>query len=261
VFGFALGPALSAVLVGPFGLAAPFVVIAAMTTAVIPVILRVDVAESTTAPQSKLALDLFGNRAFTAAVLLGAAVFLMIGTFDALWVLVLDDMGTTEWISNVGITIFALPFIFLAATGGRLAQRFGPYRFGAIGLLGGALFMFLYGQMPTGGAMLAIGIAHSIIDGLTVSSTGVAVGMVVPHDRQAGGQGVLGAVQVFTGGITAIVAGSLYDTQGRVVAYTTTAIGMALLVVVGYLLAGSARGLRGGTDLTTDPTLAEPRFT
>ena len=44
--------------------------------------------------------------------------------------------------------------------------------------------MFSYGFMPTGGAMLAVGIVHALCDGFTVSSTAVGVGMVAPAERR-----------------------------------------------------------------------------
>ena len=74
----------------------------------------------------------------------------------------------------------------------------------------GAGFMFLYGFMPTGGAMLAVGVVHALCDGFTVSSTAVGVGMVAPADRQASAQGMLGAAETLTAGITAVLAGVLY---------------------------------------------------
>ena len=64
--------------------------------------------------------------------------------------------------------------------------------------------MFLYGVMPTGGAIFAVAMVHSVFDGLTVSSTGVAVGLTVPADRQAGAQGVLGAAQAMAAGAMAV---------------------------------------------------------
>jgi MFS family permease len=149
VAGFAFGPALSAVLVGPFGIPAPFLVIAAITIVCLPVIWRVHVDESADAPRTKLALDLLRVRPVLAAVALGSGLFLMIGTFDSLWVLVLDDLGSADWVANVGITFFAVPFILFAAVGGRMAQRHGPFRIASAGLLCGALSMFLYGQMTT----------------------------------------------------------------------------------------------------------------
>ena len=39
---------------------------------------------------------------------------------------------------------------------------------------------------------------HGISDGITVSSTGVAVGLAAPRARQAGAQGMLGAAETLT---------------------------------------------------------------
>jgi hypothetical protein len=188
VGGFAMGPAISAILVGPFGIPAPFLLIAVAIVCCLPVLLRmhVDEANQDEAPQARFAFDLLRRRPYVGAVCLGAAGFVMIGTFDALWVLVLDDLETAEWIANLGITLFALPLIFLGPFGGRLAHRVGPFKVGGIGLLLGAGFMFGYGQWGSGVAMFAAAMFHSLSDGLTISSAGVAVGMVAPQERQAG---------------------------------------------------------------------------
>jgi MFS family permease len=238
VAGFAMGPALSAILVGPFGIGLPFLVIAVATVACLPVIARVKVDESARAPRARLAFDLLRIRPFAGAVMMGAAVFLMIGTFDALWALVLSDLGSADWLSNLGITIFALPLVFLGPTGGRMAQRVGPFRLATVGLLAGATFMFLYGHMPSGIAMVAVGVFHSVNDGLTVSSTGVAVGLAAPSERQAGAQGLMGGVQTLVGGLTAVAAGAIYQHAGRAAAYTCCALAMVALVVGALALVG-----------------------
>jgi MFS family permease len=253
VAGFAMGPAVSAVLVGPFGIPAPFLLIAVAIVCCLPVVLRVHVDEAgrDEAPEARFAFDLLGRRPYLGAVCLGAAGFVMIGTFDALWVLVLDDLHTADWIANLGITLFALPLIFLGSIGGRLAHRSGPFKVGGVGLLLGALFMFSYGQWASGGAMFAVAMLHSISDGFTISSAGVAVGMVAPKHRQAGAQGLLGGVQTLTGGFAALVAGALYDGSGRAVAYTACAVAMAALVAVGLVCAG-----RAVRDREAEPELA-----
>jgi hypothetical protein len=92
--------------------------------------------------------------------------------------------------------------------------------------------------------MFAIAMFHSISDGLTISSAGVAVGMVAPKLRQAGAQGLLGGVQTLIGGIAALVGGALYDGRGRAVAYTVCAVSMALLVGAGLVFAGRSIGQR-----------------
>jgi MFS family permease len=246
VAGFAAGPAVSALLVGPFGIPAPFLAIAGAALLALPFVARnARVDETAEPPRQRLAFDLLRIRPFTGAVALGCAVWLMIGAFDALWAVVLDDLDTSDWIANLGITLFALPLVILGSVGGRLAQRVGPFRVGTIGLLLGATFMLLYGLVPSGGVMFAVAMVHSLSDGLTVSSTGVAVGLVVPGERQAGAQGVLGGFQVLVAGITAIVTGALYEHAGRTVAYGVSAGMMVLLVIVGVVLAGPAWSLRG----------------
>jgi MFS family permease len=245
VAGFAMGPAVSALLVGSFGIPAPFLVIAASTALVLPLVLRTHVVETVDESAQRFAFDLLRIRPFAGAVALGSAVFLMIGAFDALWAVVLDDLEASEWLANLGITLFALPLVVFGALGGRLAQRLGPFRVGTVGLLAGAMFMFLYGVVPGAVAMFSVAMVHALNDALTVSSTGVAVGLVVPPERQAGAQGVLGGFQTLTAGVTALVIGAVYEQAGRFAAYTVTAIGMVALIGLGWSLAGPAVRARG----------------
>src|SRR4029079_3131672 len=209
VAGFALGPAISAILVGPFGIAAPFLLIAVLTVALYPLIARTHVEETTGDEERppRFAFALLRIRPYLAAVCMGSAVFMMVGAFDALWALVLDDLHASDFIANLGITLFAVPMVLFASIGGRVAQTIGPFRLGTCGLLVGAAAMFAYGHAPSGGVMLAISLVHATNDGFTVSSCGVAVGMVVPGERQASAQGLLGGVETLMAGITAIVIG------------------------------------------------------
>ncbi|MFZ8998775.1 MAG: MFS transporter [Ilumatobacteraceae bacterium] len=255
VTGFAFGPVLSALLVPSLGLSAPFLAIAAMTTCLIGLVFRVDIVETPigAAPSQRFAFDLLRNRPLVAGLMMGSAIFFMIGTFDALWAIVLDDLGSSEAVANVGITIFALPLVFFGAYGGRLAQRIGPFRLGPLGLVLGAVYMFLYGWMPTVWAMLAVAIVHAVSDGLTVTSAGVAVATAAPKERQAGAQGMLGAAETLTGGVTAQLAGALYTVGGRDLAYTVCSIVMVALAVGAYVLAGPEYRGRRPDDVPTDP--------
>jgi MFS family permease len=255
VAGFAFGPAISAVLVGPFGIAAPFLVIAAATVLCLPLIVRVHVDESDRGPgeQARFAFDLLRSRPYVGALCLGAAVFLMVGTYDALWVLVLDDLRTADWIANLGITLFALPLVVLGPWGGRLSQRVGPFRVATVGLLLGAVFMCSYGWWPSGGVMFAVAMLHSVSDGTTVSAGGVAVGMVAPAARQAGAQGMLGGAQTLVGGVSALVAGQLYEHFGRATAYGACALAMVALVVAGRWCARGSSAIRGAAVTVLEP--------
>lgn len=255
VTGFASGPVLSAILVPHFGLSAPFLVIAVATTALVGLVFRVEIVETPIGAGStqRFAFDLLRNRPLVAGLMMGSAIFFMIGTFDALWVIVLDDLGSSEAVANIGITVFALPLVLFGAYGGRLAQRIGPFRLGPLGLLLGATYMFLYGWMPTVWAMLAVAIVHAVSDGLTVTSAGVAVATAAPKERQAGAQGMLGAAETLTGGVTAQLAGLLYTIGGRELAYTVCAVVMVSLAVGAYLLAGPTYRNHRPHDVPTDP--------
>jgi MFS family permease len=242
VFGFAMGPVFSAVLVGPFGIAAPFIAVGAISLVLLPFVARVPVDETSVEnrPHRRLAFDLLAIRPFAGATVLAGVGFMMIGGFDALWSLVHDELGTEEWIANLGITLFALPLFFLGPRGGRLAQTFGPFKLSAIGLFAGAGFLLGYGLLPTGGAIFALAMVHAVSDGLTISAAGVAAGMVVPDDRQAGAQGMLGASQALMAGTMAMVTGYVYENYGRTVAYTTVATMIVVVTAFGLWLARSA---------------------
>ena len=128
---------------------------------------------------------------------------------------------------------------------GRLSQRVGPFRVGGLGLLAGAFFIFVYGQLPSGEWIFAVAIAHALTDGLTISASGVAVAMAVPEERQSGAQGLIGAAQALSGGIAAVVIAAIYEEQGRAAAYTTGALGMLIFTAVAMWL-GVDFWLRGG---------------
>ncbi|MFM9037484.1 MAG: MFS transporter [Actinomycetota bacterium] len=243
IAGFALGPMLSAVLIGPFGLASPFLVISAIVIAVTLALSRVSVPETADEdkPSERFAFDLLRIPAVSGAVLLGVALFVMIGTFDSLWAILMEDLDAADWMANLGVSLFAIPMALLGPYGGRLAQRKGPYRTGAIGISVGALCMVAYGFLPTPELMLSVFFLHILNDGFTVTSAGVAVGMAAPPERQAGAQGLLGGVQTLVGGLAASIAGWSYDNFGRGTTYTSTAIVMVIFIALGLFLAGDKR--------------------
>ncbi len=246
VFGFAMGPAISAILVGPFGIPAPFIVVSVVALTLLPFVARVPVDETSVAnrPRKRLAFDLLRIRPFAGATVLAGVTFIMIGGFDALWSLVHDELGTAEWIANIGITLFALPLFFLGPWGGRLAQTVGPFKLAAIGLLAGGGFMLGYGLLPTGGLIFALAMCHAVSDGATISAAGVAAGMVIPEDRQAGAQGMLGASQALMAGVMAVVTGYVYEHFGRTVAYATVAVAIFTVTAIGLWLAKDAWSIR-----------------
>jgi MFS family permease len=242
VAGFVVGPIIGALTVDRFGVSAPFLLLAAGLVFCLPLLLRVHVEEGTNdAPSSeRFAVDLLANQGVLSATLLGIAIFVMIGTFDSLWVLVMTDMNATDFIAKAGIVVFALPLIVLGSLGGRLTQKLGPFRSGTFGLIFGAFCMMLYGRLPSPYVMIGVGVIHGINDGLTITGTGVAVGMNAPAHRQAAAQGLLGGMQTLAGGCAALAAGPLYEHTSRQFVFSICALTM--LVLVGVSFAMSHRG-------------------
>lgn len=254
VAGFAIGPMISALTVGPFGIEAPFLVISAAVVVVAAILSRVPVPETAheDRPSERFAFDLLKIPPVAGAVMIGLALFLMIGTFDSLWAVMMDDFDAPTWMANAGVSLFVLPMIVLGPLGGRLAQRVGPYKVGAVGMFIGAVFMSLYGVLPGPTLMLGVFLLHTINDGLSVTSAGIAVGISAPAERQAGAQGLLGGLQTLIGGVAASLAGWTYDNYGRTTAFFVTAVVMVALVSTGLVLAGPQRWM------SAIPRLDEP---
>jgi len=250
VGGFAAGPVVSTFLVGPFGIPAPFIVIGVALTLVTAVIFSMPIPEvpAEDHPTERFAVDLLRDRAIAAGVLIGIAVFFMIGTFDSLWALMMNDLGAPTWMANTGVTLFVLPMVFMAPYGGRFVQRIGPFRAGGFGMLFGAICMGLYGAISMPWLLMAVFLVHTLNDGMTVTGAGVAVGMVAPVERQAGAQGLLGGAQTLTGGVSASFAGLSYEMLGRTTTFVITAVTMALLIGASRVLAGGRWTTRGNVD-------------
>ena len=251
VAGFALGPVISALTVDRLGLKFPFLLIAAAVGCALPFVIRFRVADvpDPEANTSRLGLDLLKIRPLAGAILIGSALYLMIGTFDALWSFVMDDLNAPKWMARAGITFFVVPLIVLGPFGGRFVQRFGAFRLGTLGLTVGSICLFAYGRLPIPWMLLAVGLFHAINDGLTATGTSVAVGQVAPIERAAAAQGLLGACGTLMGGLSAVSAGWSYDRFGRTTTYTAATICMLMLIGAGAYLAGPVHFRRGLTTL------------
>ena len=246
VVGFSVGPLVSALLVGRYGIPAPFLVVVAIVVPAFILLARRSIPEVADgdAPSQKFAFDLLRIRPIAGVTVMGTALMIMIGTFDSLWSIMMKDLDAAAWIASVGITVFALPMVFLAPVGGRLTQRHGPFLAMIVGFTSGAVFMVLYGVLPSPHMMLAVGCLHGIVDGLTITGGSSALSMVAPPERLASAQGVYSGVQILAGGIAASVAGATYERIGRG-AFVTTAMVMALFLVVGAWLAKDHLRTRG----------------
>ena len=240
VAGFAIGPVIAALTVDTFNLAAPFIIITVLTMIFGIIISRLNISETAVEDQTneRFALDLLNLRPVLGSILVGLALYVMIGVYDSLWVIMMDDLQAPNWVGNAGVALFGLPWIIFGTVGGKIAQRHGPLRVSAFGLALGALYMTSYGFLSMPYLMLGIGLSQSILDSLTVTGIGIAVAQATPTERQAGASGLLGGMQTLTGGISAVAAGAMYENFGQKFAFTATGLAMAILVGLGCFLVG-----------------------
>lgn len=255
VAGFALGPVISAVTVESLGLASPFLIVAGSLVIVFFLLARIHVNEASRdeAPTQRFAFDLLFVRPIAGVIIIGLALYVMIGTFDAVWSLMMDDISAPDWVASVGITVFALPMMFLAPLGGRLTQKYGPFRACISGLTIAAVFMVMYGTLSSPYVMLGVGVLHGIVDGLTITGGSAALAMVAPANRLASAQGVYTGTITLSGGLAAGLAGATYDRIGQST-YIVCAGIMIFLIYSGAFLARQYLGIKAGSPqpLLTD---------
>ena len=252
VAGFTAGPIVSALTADTLGIAAPFLLVAFLLVVVGFGLFNLQFQEANIedAPTQRLAFDMLRIRPLAGAIVMGLALFAMIGTFDAVWSVMMDDMTAPTWVANVGISLFAFPMIFLAPRGGRLTQKFGPFKASMTGLSIGAVCLVLYGTLWSPYPMLAIGVIHGVVDGLTVTGGSAAVALVAPRERLASAQGLFGGLQTLTGGVAAVLAGTAYGIIGRAT-FVWCAGAMLLFIAIGAWQAKDSLHITG-SDNTID---------
>ena len=249
VAGFTAGPIVSALTADTLGIAAPFLMVAVLLVVVAFGLFNLQFQEANIedAPTQRLAFDMLRIRPLAGAIVIGLALFAMIGTFDAVWSVMMDDMKAPTWVANVGISLFAFPMIFLAPRGGRLTQKFGPFKASMTGLSIGAVCLVLYGTLWSPYPMLAIGVIHGVVDGLTVTGGSAAVALVAPRERLASAQGLFGGLQTLTGGVAAVLAGTAYGIIGRAT-FVWCAGAMLLFIAIGAWLAKDSLHITGSDN-------------
>ena len=252
VAGFTAGPIVSALTADTLGISAPFLLVAALLVVVAIGLSKLQFQEANIedAPTQRLAFDMLRIRPLAGAIVIGLALFAMIGTFDAVWSVMMDDMKAPTWVANLGISLFAFPMIFLAPRGGRFTQKVGPFKASMVGLSIGAVCLVMYGTLWSPYPMLVVGVIHGVVDGFTVTGGSAAVALVAPRERLASAQGLYGGLQTLTGGIAAVLAGAAYGVIGRAT-FLWCAGAMLLFIAIGAWLAKGSLSITG-SDTAVD---------
>ena len=230
VSGFVIGPILAAVLAEVIGLRAPFAVLAAVYAVTLVILLRLNLQTEATPTVRRAVRSLLVRPAVQSALCAAIAFYLTLGMFEALWSVLLRDLGAETWLTGLTLSLFTIPMIIFAPRGGALAQRKGPIRVVSVSILVAAGCMVVYGIGPLWVLIVASGV-HAIADAYTLPGNQVAVAIASPSDQLATGQGLLGATGLAVAGLAALFGSAVYESFGRTTVFSATAGLMVLFLL------------------------------
>lgn len=240
VGGFVAGPVIAGLVAHFFGIRAPFFVLAVAILIFTPVARRLPPDPGVTTTERKVVRALLRIRAVQVVLLAVIGWFVMIGTFEAIWAVLLADLGAEVWFTGVSAGLITLPMLGLAAFSGRFAERVGPLKVSVVGVLFIAPCVAAYGYINSLTLIVVVAVIHGISDAFVFPANQVGIAMAAGDDLAASAQGLMGATLQLVGGLVALVAGGVYDEWGREVVYVTNAV---IIVVFAFVAAWMARPL------------------
>jgi MFS family permease len=244
VGGFLLGPPIGAVLAKWLGLRAPFFLIAALLACSLPTVARMHVPAVVGASPRNALRVLLRRRGIRAGLLLGATLYVPIGVYDSLWARFLEDRGASTLFVAFSLTIFAAPIALLAPLGGRIADRYGPLRVGAICTVCTVPFVIAYGFVGTPILLALIAFVHSTFDSASTPAGQAAVAASSPPDLVAAGQGLYEATGLVIAATSAAIAAPVYQQWGAAAVWCPLAGAIGLFGVLAYRTGSAEEKLR-----------------
>jgi len=236
VGGFVVGPMIAAGLNAVGGFRLTFWVMAGLLILLLPASFHAQPDQGVQDTEGRGLRGLMRIRRLVGAFFVVAAYFVFIGAMEAVWILELDTRGASSTAIGLGLTLAALPIPLLSPWGGILAQRYGARRWAIGSLSAVSLAVVFYGLVPGVVGLLLVTMLTSALEGFGFPSAPMLVAAAVPEDRQASAQGLMGAVELATGAVAAIVFAALYDATDDTTVWSTVAVVMAILLAVGAIL-------------------------
>lgn len=239
--GFVLGPMLGVVALELGGIRAPFAVLAVMYAAAIVMTVRMQV-DSTAEPAVPSSIRrLLRLPGVQAALGVALAFYATVGAFEALWALLMDDLGASTWVIGVTLSLFVVPMVLIAATGGRVAQRVGAIRVAGVSVPVAILAMVLYGligEQRDGTtlvwAIVAVSVlaaVHALADAFTMPALQISMAQEAPPELTATGQGMLSAFGLLIALAASGGCAAIYDAVGPFAAFAVPAGAMLVGIV------------------------------
>jgi len=235
ITGFVLGPALAAVMVELGGIRLPFIVLVVANLVLLAWVGRLDLTTPPGDGVKRATLPLLRIPRIQAAMFAGVAFFLTLAYFEATWALLLDDNGAETWLIGVSLSLFTIPMIVLAPTGGRMAQERGHAAVVGWSITVAAICTLAYGWVDVLWLLLAVSLIHALADAFTMPANQVAVASATPPEQLAAGQGLFSAAGTLVSGLVAYGAGALYEAEGPKLLFTSASVAMIVFLALSLL--------------------------
>lgn len=212
--GFVSGPVIGGLLIGPFGLAVPFLVTGSFALAGAVMLWFQHVPEPPMATSNRLAFDLLRLPRIRVGVLMAVALFAPVGFYDAVLDRFMTDLGASNQLISLAFVTYGVPFALLASKGGALADRFGALRVTVISAIAVSPLVAAYGFIGAPALIVGLSAVEGIVNSAGVPAATALVASAAPEGRAAAAQGLSGAASILCGALTAYSAGWFYEAAG-----------------------------------------------
>lgn len=238
--GFTSGPLFGALLVGPLGIRGAFLVFAGIAAVSALFVAPRDIPElpsSTTS--SRLSLELLRYRGVRVAAIASLTMFLPVGIYDSLWDRFITDQGGNNFQVGMSFLLYTLPFVVFGARGGRLSDIHGPHKMVVIGLMLTIPSTAVYGIFTNAWVIVGFSIIEGTIGAIALPAAQSLMARTAPEGRASAAQGVLGAGDLLTATVFALLAPVIYGAYGaRGAFFSAGAIMTVLLLIVIWQIRG-----------------------
>jgi len=212
--GFVTGPVIGGLLIGPFGLAVPFLVTGSFALIGAVMLWFQHVPEPPMTTNNRLAFDLLRLPRIRVGVLMAVALFAPVGFYDAVLDRFMTDLGASNHLISLAFVTYGVPFALLASKGGALADRFGALRVTVISAVAVAPLVAAYGFISAPMLIVGLSAVEGVVNSAGVPAATALVAQAAPEGRAAAAQGLSGAASILCGAVTAYSAGWFYEAAG-----------------------------------------------
>lgn len=237
--GLALGPMLAAAALRWIDPAVVFLGAAAVTAvgALVVGCLLTDQSQPVTTHRAPpFAFDLLRSRRVLGAALLGVAVMVPVGAYDAIWPRYMADLGADPLLIGLSYLVFALPFMVVAAPAGRLADRRGGPAAFACGVVVLVPFILLYAVLSDPWVATGAGVIESTGQALAFVGAAATMAYAVDPARAGSGQGLARAAGLLAAAAASALSGLAYSAGGPPLLFGSTAAAVFLVSLTAWLL-------------------------